>query len=95
MSLEEQQLQMLRRMATLDPPPCFMGGYAEDALLSAHRLGSRERHQSGYEAWAVWTFDDDLLAARLESYLPHRSRKPSKLRGSRSRALTSLRAPAP
>jgi hypothetical protein len=34
MSLEEQQLQMLRRMATLDPPPCFMGGYAEDALLA-------------------------------------------------------------
>jgi hypothetical protein len=33
-SLEEQQLQMLRRMATLDPPPCFMGGYAEDALLA-------------------------------------------------------------
>jgi ketosteroid isomerase-like protein len=23
------------------------------------------------EAWAVWTFDDDLLAARVESYLPH------------------------
>ena len=25
---------MLQRMAALDPPPCFMGGYAEDALLA-------------------------------------------------------------
>ena len=23
------------------------------------------------EIWAVWTFDDDLLVTRLESYLPH------------------------
>jgi ketosteroid isomerase-like protein len=33
-SLEERQLEMLRRMAGLDPPPVFMGGYAEDALLA-------------------------------------------------------------
>ncbi len=25
---------MLQRMASLDPAPCFMGGYAEDALLA-------------------------------------------------------------
>ncbi len=23
------------------------------------------------EVWAVWTFDDDLLVTRVESYLPH------------------------
>jgi hypothetical protein len=33
-SLAEKQLDLLRRMASLDPPPCFMGGYAEDALLA-------------------------------------------------------------
>jgi len=33
-SLAEQQLDLLKRMAELDPPPCVMGGYAEDALLA-------------------------------------------------------------
>jgi len=33
-SLAERQLDLLGRMAALDPPPCFMGGYAEDALLA-------------------------------------------------------------
>ena len=28
------QLELLRRMAALDPPPCLMGGYAEDALIA-------------------------------------------------------------
>jgi hypothetical protein len=32
--LAEQQLDLLRRMAALDPAPCFMGGFAEDALLA-------------------------------------------------------------
>ena len=34
MTLPEQQLEMIRRMAALDPAPYFMGGYAEDALLA-------------------------------------------------------------
>ena len=29
-----QQLDLLRRMSELDPPPCVWGGYAEDALLA-------------------------------------------------------------
>jgi hypothetical protein len=29
-----QQLDMIARIAALDPPVCFMGGYAEDALLA-------------------------------------------------------------
>jgi hypothetical protein len=33
-ALAERQLEMLRRMAALDPPPVFMGGYAEDALTA-------------------------------------------------------------
>lgn len=33
-SLAEEQLELLRRMATLVPAPCLMGGYAEDALLA-------------------------------------------------------------
>jgi hypothetical protein len=33
-TLAERQLEMLRRMAALDPPPWFMGGYAKEALLS-------------------------------------------------------------
>jgi hypothetical protein len=28
------QLDLLRRMSELDPPPCVFGGYAEDALLA-------------------------------------------------------------
>jgi hypothetical protein len=31
MTLADRQLEMLRRMAALDPPPVFMGGFAEDA----------------------------------------------------------------
>jgi hypothetical protein len=31
--LAAQQLALLRRMAALEPAPCFIGGYAEDALL--------------------------------------------------------------
>jgi hypothetical protein len=33
-SLAEAQLDLLRRMAGLDPAPCLIGGYAEDALLA-------------------------------------------------------------
>jgi hypothetical protein len=33
-SLAERQLELIARMASLDPPPWFMGGYAEDALLA-------------------------------------------------------------
>jgi len=33
-SLAEAQLALLRRMAALDPAPCLIGGYAEDALLA-------------------------------------------------------------
>jgi hypothetical protein len=34
MTLADRQLEMLRRMAALDPPPVFMGGFAEDALAA-------------------------------------------------------------
>ena len=34
MTLAERQLETLQRMAALDPPPVFMGGYAEDALVA-------------------------------------------------------------
>jgi hypothetical protein len=33
-TLAERQLELLRRMAALDPAPCFIGGYAEDSLLA-------------------------------------------------------------
>jgi hypothetical protein len=33
-SLAEEQLELLRRMAALEPAPCLIGGYAEDALLA-------------------------------------------------------------
>lgn len=33
-SLAEAQLELLWRMAALDPAPCLIGGYAEDALLA-------------------------------------------------------------
>jgi hypothetical protein len=33
-SLAEAQLELLRLMAALDPAPCLIGGYAEDALLA-------------------------------------------------------------
>jgi len=33
MSRTERQLASLARMATLDPPVCIIGGYAEDALI--------------------------------------------------------------
>jgi hypothetical protein len=33
-ALAQAQLELLRRMAALDPKPCLMGGYAEDALLA-------------------------------------------------------------
>jgi len=33
-SLAEEQLELLRRMGVLDPAPCLIGGYAEDALLA-------------------------------------------------------------
>jgi hypothetical protein len=33
-SLAEAQLELLRRMAGLEPVPCLTGGYAEDALLA-------------------------------------------------------------
>lgn len=33
-SLAAEQFELLRRMAVLDPAPCLIGGYAEDALLA-------------------------------------------------------------
>jgi hypothetical protein len=33
-SIAEQQFELLRRMAALEPAPCLLGGYAEDALLA-------------------------------------------------------------
>jgi len=33
-SLADAQLELLRRMAALDPAPCLIGGFAEDALLA-------------------------------------------------------------
>jgi hypothetical protein len=33
-SIAEQQFEPLRRMAVLEPAPCLIGGYAEDALLA-------------------------------------------------------------
>lgn len=33
-SIASKQLALLHRMASLDPPPFIMGGYAEDALLA-------------------------------------------------------------
>jgi hypothetical protein len=33
-SLAEAQLDLLRQMAALEPAPCLIGGYAEDALLA-------------------------------------------------------------
>jgi ketosteroid isomerase-like protein len=33
------------------------------------------------EAWAVWTFDDDLLATRVEAYLPHQESEALKAAG--------------
>jgi hypothetical protein len=33
-SIAQRQLEMLRRMAALRPAPCFMGGYAKEALLA-------------------------------------------------------------
>jgi hypothetical protein len=32
--LAEQQLELIGRMTELEPSPCFIGGYAEDALLA-------------------------------------------------------------
>jgi hypothetical protein len=32
--LTQRQLQLMAQIAALDPTPCFMGGYAEDALLA-------------------------------------------------------------
>ena len=33
-ALAEAQLELVRRMAAREPPPCLIGGYAEDALLA-------------------------------------------------------------
>jgi hypothetical protein len=33
-TLAARQFALLRRMAALEPAPCFIGGYAEDALLA-------------------------------------------------------------
>ena len=34
MDLAERQLELIAKLAALDPTPSFMGGYAEDALLA-------------------------------------------------------------
>jgi hypothetical protein len=33
-SLTARQLDLIAKLAALDPPPWFIGGYAEDALLA-------------------------------------------------------------
>jgi hypothetical protein len=33
-AIPEQHIELLRRMSELDPAPCLIGGYAEDALLA-------------------------------------------------------------
>lgn len=33
-ALQDRQLELIERMAALDPPPWFMGGRAEDAVLA-------------------------------------------------------------
>lgn len=52
----ELQLKLLRRMAALDPVPCVMGGYAEDAIVAGTVTREHE--------------DIDWLVPRAE--LPHR-----------------------
>ena len=57
MSLAERQLEMLRRMAGLDPAPVFMGGYAEDALT----VGAVTRPHGDLD----WILPRDELDLRL------------------------------
>jgi hypothetical protein len=33
-ALQDRQLELVERMAGLDPPPWFMGGWVEDAVLA-------------------------------------------------------------
>lgn len=37
----------------------------------AQARGAGSGIELGIENWTVWTFDDDLLVTRAESYLPH------------------------
>lgn len=52
---------MLRRMASLDPVPCFMGGYAEDALLA----GSVTRPHGDFD-WLLPRSELELRRAQAE-----------------------------
>jgi hypothetical protein len=55
-TLAERQLEMLRRMAALEPLPVFMGGYAEDALTT----GTVTREHEDFD----WVFPRRELALR-------------------------------
>lgn len=33
-SLQDRQLELIERMAALEPAPCFIGGWAEDAVFA-------------------------------------------------------------
>jgi hypothetical protein len=57
-TLAERQLEMLRRMAALDPPPWFMGGYAKEALLA----GAVTRPHEDFD----WLLTRGELELRLE-----------------------------
>jgi hypothetical protein len=57
MSLADRQLELLERMAALDPKPFFIGGFAEDALLA----GCVTREHGDLD----WIFPHHELDARL------------------------------
>jgi hypothetical protein len=60
-TLAERQLELLRRMAHLEPAPYFMGGYAEDALFA----GSVTRPHLDLD-WVLPRSELDLRRAQAE-----------------------------
>jgi hypothetical protein len=60
-TLAERQLEMLRRMASLGPPPFFIGGYAEDALMA----GMVTREHGDFD-WLLPRRELDLRRAQAE-----------------------------
>jgi hypothetical protein len=60
-TLAERQFALLRRMASLDPPPCFMGGYAKEALIA----GTITRPHEDFD-WLLERRDSDLRLAQAE-----------------------------
>ena len=55
----------------IEPLECRVQGNKVLVRQHAQALGAGSGINLDMEAWAVWTFDDDLLATRVESYLPH------------------------